>query len=200
MATELNLRFPDANHVIVRFGSDDDGSGQLDFINPIGEKDLRDIQWYVETYGAHSLGDPDDTEAKRIAGQLPEWGKKLFNAVFTDRVAQRLFNDFQDAEGDTRLLTISSEHPAILALPWELLHDPVTGGGFLFMEHPRISIRRRVAGATGGRKPYKPAAKDALHILFIVARPIRRGVPRKVPTILPPHQPQSDTLHSLLQP
>jgi hypothetical protein len=70
MPTELNLCFPDANHIIVRLGPDDDGSGQLDFASPIAEKDLRDMQWYVETYGAHSLGAPDDSEAKRIAGQF----------------------------------------------------------------------------------------------------------------------------------
>ena len=51
MSTELNLRFPDAQHVIVRLG-DDDGSSHLAFTNPITEKDLRDIQWYVETYAA----------------------------------------------------------------------------------------------------------------------------------------------------
>ena len=89
MPTELNLNFTDANHFVVRLGPDDEGSGQLEFTNPIGEKDLRDIQWYVETYGAHSLGDPDDDEAKRIAGQLPVWGKALFNAVFTEREAEQ---------------------------------------------------------------------------------------------------------------
>ncbi len=175
MSTELNLRFPDADHVIVRLGPEDDGSGHLAFTNPITAKALRDLQWYVEVYGAHSLGDPDDAEAQRIAGLLPTWGAQLFNAVFTEREAQRRFHDFQDAEGDTRLLTISSEHPTILALPWELLHDPAAGGGFLFMETPRISIRRRVAGATGGRKTFTPAPKDTLHILFVVSRPADTG-------------------------
>jgi len=98
MTLELNLRFPDAKHVIVRLGPDDDGSGGLPFTNPITEKDLHDLQWYVETYGAHSLGDPDDGEAKRISDQLPTWGKALFNAVFTERETQRRFNSFQDAE------------------------------------------------------------------------------------------------------
>ncbi|MBL9126514.1 MAG: hypothetical protein JNL97_02650, partial [Verrucomicrobiales bacterium] len=175
MSTELNLRFPDDQHVIVRLGSDDDGSGQLSFTNPLTPKDLQDLAWYVETYGAHSLGDPDDREAARITGLLREWGKKLFNAVFTDREAERRFNSFQDAEGDSRLLTISAEHPAILALPWELLHDPAANGVFLFLETPRISIRRRVAGATDGRKAFKPAPKDALHLLFVVSRPANTG-------------------------
>src|SRR5437764_8926585 len=115
MSSELNLRFPDANHVIISMGVDDAGSGELVFKNPLTEKDLRDIQWYVETYGAHSLGNPDDQEAKRIAGQLPIWGQQLFKAVFTEREAQRRLNSFQDGEQETRLLTISAEHPTILA-------------------------------------------------------------------------------------
>jgi tetratricopeptide (TPR) repeat protein len=175
MPTELNLRFPDDQHVIVRLGPDDDGSGQLAFTNPIKDKDLRDLQWYVETYGAHSLGDPDDTEAARIKGLLPVWGKALFEAVFKEREATRRFNSFQDNADEARLLTISTEHPAILVLPWELLHDPAPGGGFLFMENPRISIRRRVAGATGGRGSFKIAAKDALHLLFVISRPDDAG-------------------------
>ena len=46
MPTELNLRFPDAEHVIVRLGADDDGSGQLAFTNPITAQNLLELQWY----------------------------------------------------------------------------------------------------------------------------------------------------------
>ena len=161
MPTELNLRFPDADHVIVRFA--DDESAALPFTNPRTDQDHRDIAWYVEMYGAHSLGDPDDNDAARIAGQLPVWGKSLFDAVFHDRETARLFNRFQDAEDDTRLLTITAEHPTILALPWELLHDSsAQDNTFLFHEHPRISIRRRIAGK-GGLQDFRiaVAATDA---------------------------------------
>ena len=176
MSTELNLRFPDANHVIVRHGLDDEGSAQLPFAIPLFEKDLRDIQWYVETYGAHSLGDPDDSEAKRIEAQLPAWGKALFKSVFSEPEALRRFNSFQDAERESRLLTISAEHPAILALPWELLHDSsAQDGTFLIHEMPSISIRRRVGGATGGHQPLKPEPKDVLRLLFVIRRPEGAG-------------------------
>ncbi len=173
MTVELNLRFPNPKHVIVSL--DGVESGELPFAIPLGVKDTEDIRWYVEVYGAHSLGDPDDQEARRISEQLPIWGKAMFDAVFGDRAAQRLLNEFQDATNDTRLLTITAEHPDILALPWELLHDSAAGGGFLFMETPRISIRRRVAGITGGRKPFKTAAKDTLRLLFVVSRPDDAG-------------------------
>ena len=175
MSTELNLRFPDAQHVIVRLGPNDDGSRPLSFSNPITDIELLEIQWYVETYGAHSLGDPDDTAAAHIKGMLPVWGKKLFEAVFKEREALERLLEFRENEDDSRLLTISTEHPAILVLPWELLHDPAPGGGFLFMETPRISIRRRVAGATGGRGSFKIAAKDSLRLLFVVSRPDDAG-------------------------
>src|SRR5712692_2332109 len=133
MSRELNLQFPDQDHVIVHF--DGDNSGAQPFTNPLTAKDRQDIRWYLEVYGAHSLGDPDDTEAARITAQLPAWGKALFNAVFYDRAAERLFNQFQDSEDDARLLTISAEHPAVLALPWELLYDPSSNGVFLFNEN-----------------------------------------------------------------
>ena len=173
MSFELNLRFPDNDHVIINFDGED--SGTLPFTNPLTAKNRQDIQWYLEVYGAHSLGDPDDSEASRIAFQLPAWGKVLFEAVFRERAAARLFNQFQDREGDARLLTISAGHPAILGLPWELLHDPASGGVFLFNETPRISIRRRVAGATGGRPAFRPEARERLHLLFVVSRPSSSG-------------------------
>jgi tetratricopeptide (TPR) repeat protein len=167
---ELNLRFPDADHVIVRLGPDDDGSPALPFVNPITATDLRDLQWYVETYGVHSLGDPDDTEAARVAGRLPVLGQALFRAAFGERDAQGRFDRFQAAEEQGRLLTISTEQPAILALPWELLNDPASRT-YLFLENPRISVRRRVAGAAGVRGSFALVAKDALRLLFVVSRP-----------------------------
>jgi hypothetical protein len=173
MSLELNLTFPDAHHLIVYF--DGDQSSTLPFANPITPKDRKDIQWYLEEYGTHSLGEPDDGEAHRIASQLPAWGKALFKAVFSDRAAVRLFNRFQDHEAQVRILTISAEHPAVLALPWELLHDPASGGVFFFNENPQISIRRRVSGATGGRSVPKPTPKERLHLLFVVSRPEGSG-------------------------
>lgn len=170
---ELNLRFTDEAHVEVRLDGED--SGALDFTNPLADKDLADIRWYVETYGAQSLSDPDDKEARRVAEQLPVWGKALFDSVFTDPVARRLLDRFQNQEKGTRLLTITAQHPSILALPWELLHDSASGGAYLFNETPRVSIRRRIAGGTGGREPFTIRAKERLHLLFVVSRPEKAG-------------------------
>ena len=71
------------NRVIVSFSGEE--SGELPFENPLTAKDRDQLRWYLEVYGAHSLGDPDDEEAKRIAAKLETWGEALFNAVFGDR-------------------------------------------------------------------------------------------------------------------
>lgn len=172
MSSELNLRFPDESHVEATL--DGEQSGLLSFANPVAPLDRRDLAWYLEIYGAHSLGDPDDRHAARIAARLPEIGEALFKAVFLGP-ALRLFERFQDRQDGARLLTVSAEHPEILAIPWELLRDPSRGGVHLFQENPRISIRRRLAGATGGRPPFRVQPKERLHLLFVISRPQGAG-------------------------
>ena len=146
-SSELSLHFSSKTEVNVSF--DGTESGTLSFTNPVTEKDRSDIRWYVETYGSASLADPDDQEARRIEARLPEIDKALFDAVFDNRAAQRVFDRFQDADSKQRVLTINSQDASILSLPWELLHDPT--GVFLFRERPHISVRRKISGATGGR-------------------------------------------------
>ncbi|QLE40439.1 CHAT domain-containing protein [Nostoc sp. C052] len=168
---ELNLRFPENHQVIVTFDGQD--TERLDFASPLNAADREDIRWYLETYAAHYTTDVDDKRAEGIAKKFRQWGEDLFNAVFQHRAAQRLFNYFQDENQPGRLLTISASHPAILSLPWELLCDPE--GTYLFHENPRISIRRRLAGAGGGRRPFKVQVKDRLRLLFVISRPSDAG-------------------------
>ncbi|MGI2908789.1 CHAT domain-containing protein [Tolypothrix sp. VBCCA 56010] len=168
---ELNLRFPENHQVIVTF--DGQETERLDFASPLSAADREEIRWYLETYAVHYTTDVDDTRAEGIAKKFRQWGEDLFNAVFQNRAAQRLFNYFQDENQPGRLLTISASHPAILSLPWELLCDPQ--GTYLFHENPRISIRRRLAGAGGGRRPFKVQVKDRLRLLFVISRPSDAG-------------------------
>ncbi|MFT5468868.1 MAG: tetratricopeptide (TPR) repeat protein [Verrucomicrobiales bacterium] len=171
MAAELTLKFPDKTTVQVQFDGAD--SGALNFTNPFTEKDKADIRWYVETYGAASLAEPDDTEAVRIRERLPEIGKALFKSVLGDAAALEPFLEFRNARANQRVITIDSGEASVLSLPWELLHDP--RGVFLFREKPHISIRRRISGAQEGRKPFKIRPKDQLHLLFVVSRPKGAG-------------------------
>lgn len=167
MSLELSLRFPEHNKVIIKF--DDEETDTLQFTSPFSTEDHEDIRWYLEVYATRYTTDVDDARAERIANKLPQWAEALFNAVFTSRAAQRIFNAFQDESSPGRLLTISASHPEILSLPWELLRDPE--GTYLVHENPRISIRRRLAGAGGGRRQLKVEPKESLHLLFVISRP-----------------------------
>ena len=172
---ELNLHFTKTDQVVVKLIGDeyDNDLEELEFISPLVEADLRDIQWYLETYAAQYTADVDDQRAQRIAEKLPQWGRDLFDTVFSSHAALRLFDQFQKYDQEGKLLTISTSCPAILSLPWELLRD--TAGTYLVNDKPRISIRRRFAGAGGGRRPFKIKPKDCLRMLFVISRPKDAG-------------------------
>lgn len=168
---ELVLRFPAPDSVNVTYAGTD--SGPQPFASPVTAKNRADIAWYIETYGARSLADPDDTDAKRIEARLPEIGKALFKAVFSAMATVQPYLAFRNDPQPNRVITIDTQVAAILSLPWELLHDPT--GVFLFRENPRIGVRRRISGATGGRAPFPLQPKAALHLLFVVSRPSDAG-------------------------
>ena len=162
---ELTLNFTTADQVTVSF--DDETSDAIAFSSPWTEQHQKDLRWYVETYSTGYMTEVDDRRAEQIAAQLKEWGKALFNQVFGTRDAQRLFNAFQDSREKGRVVSLNAEQPKILALPWELLHDPQ--GNYLFNENPRISIRRKLKRE--GRKPFRVNPKNQLHLLFVISRP-----------------------------
>jgi tetratricopeptide (TPR) repeat protein len=165
MSLELNLLFPSEHQVIVRLGNE--YTKTLGFESPMTQEDHKDIRWYAETYAALYTADVDDDRAERIVKKLPEWGEKLFNAVFYDIAAQKLFFKFYNRITENRLVTVSAEHPAVLSLPWELL---CIKGKHLFHEDPRIPVRRCLADTK--QSPFEVKPKEHLHLLFVVSRPI----------------------------
>jgi tetratricopeptide (TPR) repeat protein len=109
--------------------------------------------------------DIDDQEAERVSVQLSQWGKMLFDAVFNNALAKKLFSQFINTPSDKYLVTITAQNPEILSLPWELLHD---AGKFLFAFQPSITILRRIPPKTTF-----PAYASQSHLLmlFVISRP-----------------------------
>jgi tetratricopeptide (TPR) repeat protein len=165
---ELNIRFSNPQQFVIKF--EESETAALNFTQPFENKDFSDLAWYLETYASSYITDVDEQQAKKIEQRLKELGEKLFNSIFSDFEARRIFNAFQDTE-EKRLITMSANHTSILRLPWELLREPK--GTFLMNE--KLSIRRRYAGAGSGRKPFKIQTKDKLQLLFVVSRPSDAG-------------------------
>ncbi|WP_271252703.1 CHAT domain-containing protein [Pseudanabaena sp. Chao 1811] len=168
---ELNVRFTSSDRFVIKF--DDRETDALEFIAPVNDGDRAEMRWYLESYAADYMMDVDDRKAERIEAQLPKWGEALFEAIFGDRAAARMFNDFQDSDGRGKILTIGASHPLILSLPWELLRDP--RGTYLLHENPRIAIRRKFAGVGGGRSAARVNPKEQLRVLMVVSRPSDAG-------------------------
>ncbi|MBK8900759.1 MAG: tetratricopeptide repeat protein [Anaerolineaceae bacterium] len=172
---ELSIRFTttdenDENGPIkVAFFRPDTGvsTAPQEFEPPLDDKILGDIHWYLETFSTWPTG-PDYVRAGEIESQLEEWGRALRDSILTDTEAARLWQQFVDARGDDRLLTLDATDPRVLRLPWELLADD---GGHLFSQE--IGIRRRL------QQPTTPAKQAALplpvRILVVVARPDDAG-------------------------
>jgi tetratricopeptide (TPR) repeat protein len=167
MSIELILNFSDTNELTVRFNGED--SSPIAFQNPLTAPELEEVSWYLETYGAQYTADVDDDRANRLAVNLKKFGIRLFEAAFAERSGMRLFDRFLEETEPGRLVTVQSVQPEILALPWELLHQP--GGAYVFNEKPRISVRRNLAGSRGGRAPKKFKPKEKLRVLMVVSRP-----------------------------
>ena len=166
---ELNLKFLDPQHFTVSLINDNDREETklLEFTSPVSNKGQQHLRWYSEKYVTQCGADIDSDTAQKIVKQLPILGKSLFNKVFSKKVAYHLFKKFKEIQAQDRLLTITADHPAILSLPWELLHSPNRGGHFLLDEKPSFSIRRRMQGT--GNQLFTINPKNQLHILFIVS-------------------------------
>jgi tetratricopeptide (TPR) repeat protein len=201
---ELNVRFTSSDRFVIKF--DDRETDALEFVAPVNDSDRAEIRWYLESYAAHYMMDVDDRRAERIEAQLPEWGEALFEAIFGDQAAARMFNDFQESKQKDKILNIGAEHPLILSLPWELLRDPrgtylphgenpisiqrsfvafIFGKNWkmlLTTEKP-ISIRPSFSRLTNKSKTKQPVVqhKNRLRLLFVISRPTGAGFldPRK---------------------
>jgi tetratricopeptide (TPR) repeat protein len=132
-------------------------SSEFKFSAPLGPIEADDLRWYLEEYYRWPMTFFAE-RAKRIEEQLPLWGRGLYDAATKAKSARDLLADWrQSADGidrrfsilvDARLPEGTNESrqaaaaeaaSALLALPWELMHD---GGGFLFQWNNPVRVRR----------------------------------------------------------
>jgi tetratricopeptide (TPR) repeat protein len=135
---------------------------------PLDDKALGDVRWYLEEYGDWPFG-PFRERAHTIEAQLEPWGRALFGALFYAPEPARIYEHFLDTPADVRTLTLVSDAPRVMRLPWELLAE---SSGPLFTKRPPISIRRRV------RLEHAPEVRQfalPLRVLLVTARPEGAG-------------------------
>jgi len=177
MPAEITLRFAKIENKDADFDVpvpmtvhyDDSDTESFEFANPLTDKALTELRWYIERYYYWPQG-PDYIRAAELEKGLREMGSALFDAVFKKSPdALRLFERMMAHRDDGATLTIDSTEPRILRLPWELIADE---GGYLFSKKPQVNVRRRLHKVA---KAQQHAFDLPARVLMVISRPDEAG-------------------------
>ncbi|MDJ0899540.1 MAG: CHAT domain-containing protein [Xenococcus sp. MO_188.B8] len=150
-----------------RRGSEEDRDApEVKFEHPFTQEVLEDLRWYLEDYLSFPYGlEPD--KARKIEKKFQEWGAELYQLIFcSSEKARTFFQEATRAGLDHCELAITSDDPAILNLPWELLYSPDYGYLAPLLAGMYRSISGQPVRAELGQMP-----EDRLNILLVIARP-----------------------------
>jgi len=139
--------------------------------DPLTAKERENLRWYLEEYWKW----PYEGFARRgrdVEALLAEVGQRLYHMIFSGAEAKELALRWLEYSQQTAppaqcQISILSDIPKALSLPWELLHD---GHGFLVPSRSRpISIIRRIPQqeAVTSDLVFAPP----LRVLLVTARP-----------------------------
>ena len=138
--------------------------------DPLTQRDRNDLHWYLEEYWKWPYLE-FAVRGKWVEALLIDVGKRLYRAVFSDGETQALLQQWQEQTNYQHQISIVSELPRVLSLPWELLHDEQS---FLALhsDHP-ISIVRRLPQPD--LSTLTTSFEPPLRILIVTARPRGAG-------------------------
>jgi tetratricopeptide (TPR) repeat protein len=159
--------------------------------DPLTTKDHENVRWYLEEYADWPY-EQFLERGKKIEASLADFGKRLYQAVCGSAGAMSVVQPWRLLPSVQRQISIVSELPRALSLPWELLHDEQ---GFLVLRtrNPVSLMRRLPQGELAG---FPTLFEPPLRILLVTARPDNAGFidPRSIAReLLDEVQQQVDT-------
>ncbi len=175
-------------------GSERVESDQFTFISPLGPDVADRIRWYIEEFPHYPFLEKILSRAAEIAGQIPVWGKALFDAITTQEAARALLLEWKGDKQVERRFSVKINATAppglpedqqaefyeaaglLLSTPWEILHEKglerpaveQNKGGFLFQGQQPVRVRRMQPNRA--KKDPVPL-QDVLRILLVAPRP-----------------------------
>lgn len=136
--------------------------------NPLVKDEHRDDpgdhRWYLEESALYR-GPGDAARAQDVEQRMDGWGEALYEALRPPRADHPLSRLM--AHRGPRLLTLASDDPVALSLPWELLRDEQAA-----LALRGLVVRRQLPTA---QEVQAPAIALPLRILLVVARPVDAG-------------------------
>jgi hypothetical protein len=89
--------------------------------DPLSAQEREDLRWYLEEYWQWPF-EGFAERGKRVEALLPQIGKRLYDMVVSSREADRILQKWLGKAKVRHQLSIISDLPRVLSLPWELLH------------------------------------------------------------------------------
>lgn len=139
-------------------------------IDPLTPQERENLRWYLEEYPEWPY-EQFLERGKKIEAFLVELGRRLYHAVFGSAAAMSIVQPWRLQPEVHRQISVVSEVPRVLSLPWELLHD----------EHGFLVLRTRDPVALIRRLPQQELStfpmpfQPPLRILLVTARPENAG-------------------------
>lgn len=138
--------------------------------DPLTPKESRELRWYLEEYWKWPY-EGFAQRGKDIEALLVHLGQRLYHSLFNHPHAHYILQRWRTSPASWHQISIVSELPQVLSLPWELLHD---GQDFL-VTHPRhpVSLVRHLPQPE--QKLRVISQQLPLRILLVTARPDNAG-------------------------
>ncbi len=139
-------------------------------VDPLTQQEHNNLRWYLEEYWKWPY-EGFAQRAREVEALLPELGKRLYDAAFESREADRIIQRWLFQSGVQHQISIISDIPRALSLPWELLHSEQ---GFLVLRTGEpVSIVRRLPKSE--LTTLSTSFKPPLRVLLVTARPDDAG-------------------------
>jgi len=143
----------------------------IPFADPLNADDRKELRWYLEEYLNFPYG-AERERAKKVEQRMAGWGEELFKRVFIKGDPGPDPRSFYQTAVQAGLeqceLCITSEDPAFLNIPWELMRDPTPGRGYLAPSLAGL-YRQHVAQKIEDFPEMSP--DQPFRILLVIARP-----------------------------
>lgn len=133
---------------------------------PLTQQERDDLHWYLERYPLWPYAE-FVTRGQQIEAHLAEIGQRLYHSAFGSSKAASIVQAWNSESSAQHQVSVLSQLPGVLSLPWELLHDEQ---GFLALRTPQpVAIVRRLhqSHLSALISPIEPP----LRILLVTARP-----------------------------
>ncbi|WP_371653313.1 MULTISPECIES: tetratricopeptide repeat protein [unclassified Streptomyces] len=136
----------------------------VELVWPLDEQEMADLRWYLEQYLRMPFG-VYEQRGPRVAERLPEWGARIFSALFATAEAKQAYTEARTRGGQLEIV-LRSGSAERLGLPWELMADPARPVPIAL---DQVAISRSLQTADTRHVFTVPGSR--LRVLMVISRP-----------------------------